>query len=273
MRYAKILGVILIISAGIIGSYFIIKNSKADLLNNGIKEINNNSTSGIISKNPLKWVENTVQNITNNSLNSFSNNKDDKIDNKNTINLTELVAKTIFSQMKSQDEAGNNPFQGKNFNLNDAESKKIIQEAINNIQNSKTLFNTLIEDNELKISNDNSKNAKLNYIKAIEEITRTRFNNPRYQRTSEEIINDINNDCFFAGKDSLNKDLAQLYKNLVIDYLNLVVPSDWLDLHKRIITHFKTAQLVYEAFVNCINDPMMNLIKKHKRSDYEEILF
>ena len=159
----------------------------------------------------------------------------------------------MFSSMQKLDQSGTNPFE--NFDPKSSESRKLIQEAIANIQTPSSFFSQSVDDKDLKISLDNSKEAKAEYIQNIEKINQKRFSDSKYQRSLEQIASDVNNDCF-GGDSSLNRETAVLYQNLTDDYLNSSVPSNWLDLHKAIISHFQKAHLVYLALADCLTDPV-----------------
>ena len=117
-----------------------------------------------------------------------------------------------------------------------------------------------IDNSQLKILLDNSKEAKTTYLENIQKITKERFSDPKYQRSAEQLINNINNDCFIGEQNSLNREFSNLYQNLVNDYLNLTVPSDWVDIHKKIIIYFKKANLVYRDLAECLQDPIRGYV-------------
>ncbi|NCO15551.1 hypothetical protein COW77_02200 [Candidatus Wolfebacteria bacterium CG18_big_fil_WC_8_21_14_2_50_39_7] len=251
MNPVKIAAIVLVISAGLIGSYFIIKNPVPASLPN---ETNDVSALKPLVQNPLKWVENTVKSLTDNSPVEGGTNT--KTENKNTTNLTELVAKTMFGQMKILDQGEKNPFQGQGFDSNDPQSQQLIQEALVNIQDPAALFNPSVENKDLKISTDNSLEAKVQYLKIIGDISRKHLGNSDYQRSAEQIIQEAEQDCLSYRSDSINLRLAASYKNTAQDYLGTSVSSDWTALHKQMITYFKKGNLIYETLGYCSEDPI-----------------
>lgn len=251
MNPVKIAAIILIISIGLIGSYFIIKNPISPSPSSQTQDV---SASKPLIQNPLKWVEDTVKSLTDNSLVEHGDNI--KTENKNTTNLTELVAKTMFSQMKNLDQGEKNPFQGQGFDPNDPQSQQLIQEALASIQDPAAFFNPSVEDKDLKISTDNSLSAKIRYLEEIREIIQKQFGDSnQYKKDAEEIIQEVNNDCFSTGSVEHQK-LIKIYQSLINDLIPVYVPLDWLDFHKKIIFHYKKNYLVYKTLVNCPNDPI-----------------
>lgn len=174
----------------------------------------------------------------------------ENFDEKN--NLTESLSKNVFEEIKKQTETNPDFFSS----LPDVNtiSQKILEDSLRN--NSFDLDQP-INEADLKISQDNSREAKIRYLKEIEQITQNRFNNSKYIKfitTPAQITEAFESDCFGDGTSPLNSELTVLYKNLANDYLILNVPSDWLDFHKQSISHFQKANLVYLALANCSKD-------------------
>ena len=255
MNRTKIAAIVFILSAGIIASYAILKNSalKIDLTKSGLTEENAESS---ISQNPIKWLGKAVAKI-NDFIGGESNEsaqislpKDIDFEN---INLTEFVAKSSFTQMKNLDQSGKDPFE--NMDPNDPQNKEFIEKAVAGIGDPSSFFNPIVDDKDLKISQDNSKEAKIQYLRGIEQISKNRLNNPKYFRDIEQMAKDIQVDCMTGGL-SIHKELAQLQRDLLNDYLNLTVPQDWLSFHRDFVNIHKKTNLIYSALANCFQDPI-----------------
>lgn len=256
MNLTKMAAAFFIIAIALVGGYFMLQKSfPAPLTNNNSAEGKSDNSNNILGKNPIQWVEQIVkENISSSSQGGIQGTTNGlKTNSTSSDNLTQVVAASLFGQMQNLDQSGNNPFT--NFNANDPESQKLLAEAINGLQQNQTaLFDQPIDDKNLKISNDNSQESKIRYLEAIKGIT-DKFYDPKYQRSPEQIINDVNQDCLGQGG-SLNRESANLYSNMAVVYSALNVPSDWLDFHKKIISHFKSSNQVFQALANCINDPI-----------------
>jgi len=230
MKSFKFATTIFIIIAGLVGSYFIIKSDGGIKLSDekSKKENISDKFSNLIEKNPIQWIKDNFQ------IENFGNkikNAGQVSENKNqTVNLTEFIAQSSFNQMKFLDQNGENPFE---IDSKSSESRKIIESAIAGIQNPDLIFNPTVDDKDLKISFDNSEEAQFNYFKKMQQINKDLIN-PKYQRSAMQIINDFESDCLGSGS-YMNMETANLYQNLSNTYLNLIVPSIQLDLHKKII--------------------------------------
>ena len=242
---------IFIIIAGLVGSYFIIKSDDGIKLSDEKSKKENifNKFSNLIEENPIQWMKDNFQ------IENFGDkiqNAGQVSENKNqTVNLTEFIAQSSFNQMKFLDQNGENPFE---IDSKNSESRKIIESAIAGIQNPDLIFNPTVDDKDLKISFDNSEEAQFNYFKKMQQINKDLIN-PKYQRSAMQIINDFESDCLGSGS-YMNMETANLYQNLSNAYLNLIVPSIQLDLHKKIIIYYKKSDLVYRAIADCKKDPI-----------------
>lgn len=261
MERTKIAAIVFVISAGIIASYAILKNfaPKFNSTKSGLTE--ENSTSSV-PQNPIKWLSETIKKSgigdlfsgDDKSLNvsEFQGlNLPENVDFEN-INLTEFVAKSSFTQMKNLDQSGQDPF---SIDPNDPTSKEFIEKAVAGIGDPLSFFNPIVDEKDLKISQDNSKEVKIQYLRGIEQISRNRLNNLKYFRDIEQMAKDIQTDCLTGGL-SIHKELAQLQMNLLNDYLNLTVPQEWLSFHKDSINGYKKANLIYSALAGCFQDPI-----------------
>lgn len=260
----KIAAILLIIGAGLVGSYLIIKNSVPSL---SASQIKNNSSQELsdqelLNQNPIKWLENkansfteSIKDLTNLGKSGTEGAVSANANDENSVNLTEMVAQTMFNKMKSLDQSGQNPFQGQGFDPNNEQSQKLIQDAAASMQGQGNLFDPKIEDKDLKISSDNSKEAEFNYLISTQEKIRKYFNDSSLQPSEDQLMNNINQDCF-GGGGSVNSKIAEAYNNAANENLNMSIPSDWIDIHKSTIFYLKKGHLIFGAIANCIVDPM-----------------
>ncbi len=260
----KIAAILLIIGAGLVGSYLIVKNSIPFLSASQIKNNSGQESSDqeLLGQNPIKWLENKANSFTE-SIKDMANlgkpatmgTDNANANDENSVNLTEMVAKTMFNKMKNLDQSGQNPFQGQDFDPNDEQSQKLIQEAVASMQGEGNLFNPKIEDKDLKISSDNSKEAKFNYLISMQEKIRKYFNDSSLQPSEDQLMKNIDRDCF-GGGGSANSKIAEAYNNAANENLNISVPSSWADIHKETILFLKKGNLIFGAIAGCAIDPM-----------------
>lgn len=240
-KTVKIAAMVLIISASLIGSYFIVKNPAKssssvsvnqlnEKIGQGLQEIKDQLNKQLLAEKPIQWSENST------SSNTLSNG-----------NITQDVGQSVFEQIQSIDfskqDSANSPA---NLDLmtggltNDALKKQLSN------------FNLIsdIDSSKLKISYDNSKESKIKYLNAIGEINKKDLGN--FSKNYLSIIVDV-----FKNLDvSSASQLANIYKNLADDYLSLAVPSDWLDTHKKLIVHFENSETIYAALASYLDDPI-----------------
>jgi len=244
MNPIKITTIILIISAGLVGSYFIVKKASPPISDR--EDVSPLNETDSLFQKPIQWVE---------KLKDFVNKQEEEPQNpapEDSLNLTKMVAGSLFGRMKNLDQSSKNPFEGQGIDINDPENQKLIEEAVADITDP---FNPKIENKNLKISGDNSKEAKLNYLKSIQEIGQKYFGNPGFKRDSDQLIKDINQDCLGNGN-TVNSKIAIAYNDIATNYLNINVPSDWLDIHRTVIIYTKRGHLIFKALANCAMDPI-----------------
>src|SRR3989344_1974398 len=261
MKPSVIAAIVFVIGSGIAGSYFILKNPLSSASTNNVSlDAGENATADISGQIPINWISKIGDTIADIASSSFSDVSGFGVEAQtsappanNSRNLTEAVAQTIFSRMKTQDQAGNQPFQS--FNPNNPSDQALLSEATQSLDPAELFFGNPYSVRDVKISTDTSADAKVAYLTAIQAITQNRFGDKKHQRSSDQIIVDIQADCFGGGA-SLNQQLANVYKNLIQDYLNFTVPADWIAPHKDILNYFQSAHLIYQSFAGCSQDPV-----------------
>lgn len=250
MNRTKIAAIVFILSAGIIASYAILKNSalKIDLTKSGLTE--ENSTSSV-SQNPIKWLGKAVAKI--NDLISGESSEPAQISLPKDIdfenfNLTEFVAKSSFTQMKNLDQSGKDPFA---IDPNDPASKEFIEKAIASIQNPETIFNFSINDKDLKISQDNSKENKAKYMENFAKIMMKNVNNDIYKNPDKAVVAAIE-----QNNVSDVKKLADIYGNIFDELINISTPSDYLEIHRDYLEISRKMKIIYSGIADFQNDPV-----------------
>lgn len=245
MNPIKIGIISLIIIAGLAGSYLIIKNSGTMDTGNYVTIESGGKIAESVKNSPIQWVEKTLKKFSDADFAVAEKTDLKEIDSGNSsLNLTDLVAKSVSGQIQYLSQGG------KDFNPNDPKNQEMIKKAIADMQSPPLFEGIIVENKNLKISNDNSKKAKQEYFEAIGKISQKNFSG--FNKTHIEALSELveRNNAYFVIQ------LADIYKNTVNDYLNLTVPSDLVSIDKKMIVHFKTAQKIYEDIANFNIDPV-----------------
>jgi len=256
-KIIKISSVIFIFSAGLIGSYLIFKNS-TPATGNEVGAAKENEQPIKISN---QWVEKNGLNNSDDKLMSDNQNKPLKN------NFTQSLGQKIFEEIQPLVKASQNG-EKPNFDIN-----LISGSLAKNIFNNRSLDLNLIyeiDNSKLKISQDNSRKAKINYLIKTGEMNKKEFDG--FNKNYLEIIIDV----FQKGDVSSANQLASIYRNLANDYFNTEVPSDWLDFHKKMIIFLKNSETIYSAMANFAYDPVksylaLELVEKISVDNAQEI--
>jgi hypothetical protein len=257
MERAKIAAIVFILSAGIIASYVIFKNTKPkyDSAKSGLSEENPTSS---ISQNPIKWLGKRVESgfsglagklsdlVSGSDENNIEISLPEDIDFEK-VNLTELVAKSSFTQMKNLDQGGKDPF---NIDPNDPANQEFWEKAIASVSNPHSLFIFSVDNDDLKISNNNSKEAKAEYLDAIGKIMLANINND--YRNPGTAMQAFANNFDVSGI----KRIEDVYFKTLNSVLNTRVPSDYLVIHKQYLVFLKKAKAVYAGIAGYDTDPV-----------------
>ncbi len=256
MTLSKITIITLIIGAGLLGSYWIIQDAKQTA----------GETAGFsfeqkinLENAPLKAIKESIQEIQkiikNENLNSLSLNNQLP---ENSNNLTEIVAKAVVSGILEKNKGELTMTEQGEPKLLMPNKEALLQELTNQLANLDAgllNLNQPINRADLKISQDNSLEAQNKYIEGIRIITQVRFGNFPKQNISDILEKTIN-----TGDTTQVKKLSKLYRSVIGDYLALEVPLRWLNFHKKVLTHFQNAEVIYSTLANFQNDPLKSLL-------------
>lgn len=161
-------------------------------------------------------------------------------------NLTQSFSETLFEQvqaaalLRQEDETA-------------PDLKSISEELVGKLVNRNLPeigWVTKIDESRLKISADNSKNGKEDYLKTLSLINRKNFDG--FEKNYLEVVIDVYQKI---NPDSATR-LADIYQNLAQDYQKTAAPPDWLSLHKKLIIYAENAELVYRTMAQYPADPL-----------------
>ncbi|MDP3014880.1 MAG: hypothetical protein Q8N28_00425 [bacterium] len=264
MNPLKLGAIILILTAGLAGGYLIIKDSKPAGSGSYITLESSGEAVEKSPKSPIQWMEKAKEFISNPIESLGLNNKADgnNLDNAASFNLTEFVAKSVAGQMQTLDQQG-----VENIDPNDPQNQEAIKKAMAELQNF-SLFDESISDKDLKISSDNSKEAKSKYLIETTQIILKNFNEQKMdpKKALEMLVDNLNT--------SGVSQIADAYSKIFNGFLNTETPLDYLSLHKRYVVLLKKAKETYQGLVDYNNDPVraalsMQLVSKIAETEME----
>ena len=194
----------------------------------------NNISSGI-GDTSIKWVE--------------------KLGGGTPSNLTEKLSGNLTSEFMS------------NINFNKASSSKDLLGSIDfNNLNAESLSKILkdnplafvseVKDSEVKISSDNSEEAKNLYKKTYASIIK---NNLTFLSDSKKIETAIENSISGNNNKSIES-MIDGFDKAHSELAGLSVPSSFVDFHKSNLKFVSNFSLVLETIANNQNDPLMTLL-------------
>ncbi|MBI4159585.1 hypothetical protein HY504_00260 [Candidatus Wolfebacteria bacterium] len=271
MKSVKIAAMVLVAGAGLLGSYLMIKGA---FFAGGAKSVAASLTESIpalpeLPAQPFAWAERLKEFIDpstrSGQVSSTHSTVSGQAGQAGEGNLTRIVAQSLFGRIQALDQSGNEPFG--DIDPDDAESRKLLEQAVASLGDPGALFAVTAEDAVALVSDDASLEAKKKYLEALGESALRRTGSlPKI--SMEELFAAITTDCVTGGnKDSVNKKLADSYRLLREDYQKIPVPSDWLAFHKNALTHYRRAELVFGALADCFNDPVRGQIASQALSD------
>lgn len=210
---------IFIIGAAVTGAYFIVKNS----------------VPGIAQKENFQSEKLAESTLPGNPLEEPS----ETASNSGGVNLTELIGGATFNEVKAKSL-------GDSFSNEKLLSARTMDAVL---QSTQLNLISYIGDSEINISEDNSKEAKINYLNAIGNI------NKRYASQAKTYL-EIMVDVFQKLESDSALKAGTVFYGMAKEYQNLTVPSDWKEFHKQAVVVFKNAGVAYEAMSAYKDDPI-----------------
>ncbi|MBI2515272.1 hypothetical protein HYV91_03815 [Candidatus Wolfebacteria bacterium] len=267
----RIAAIVLVISAGIVGSYLIVKNSAPTNKNYLTLTQRGGLAAKSVNPNPVQWVkaaqdsEISDKNFGSQSGAASLGASRDK--SEDSSNLTRFFAKTLFGRMQKLDQSGKEPFQ--NFDIKDPQNKKLLDESIAEIQSSPASFlkeiSEDIDEQQIKITTDNSAESKSRYLEATAKIILSSANDSyRNQPVAVQRL-------LQAGDAAGVRDIADAYSKIFNGFLNIEVPSSWSNLHLRYLRFLKKESAVYSGLLNFQTDPVKASLLIQLLPDLSEI--
>jgi len=258
MRRLKIAAIVLVMSAGVVGSYFIVKNSTSVA---EVKEKTAQTTQNEIEaivKNPIQWVEKNISPQIANLKDAISSNgSNQSVQPEN--NFTSVFSGMILSGIQSKNTSGLTQKAGEPAIF--APSEDILSQewldkflSSNPPNNAAGDYHPKVDESRFKISQDVSNDSQLQYIKELEDITQKYL--AGFNKTSDDILNEITQK---QDTSSANQ-LADVYGAIADDAYEINVPANWVDFQKAFMSHFYSSQSLWKAVSDFQNDPLRALL-------------
>ncbi len=255
MNMFKIALAIFVIVAGIAGSILIVKDSGKISEEKSAGKLENQKKAEILStgEKPIQWIAEKQERKEIGLKENYKKSEDNSVNSSK--NFTETVARSIFSGMRRLDQENKSPFDYFDpSNPSGKNSKKAVESAISSLENPLSFLEVSINDGELNISADNSKEAKIRYLETIKKIIAENadefYLNPLIALEKITLSNDI------SGVNHLE----EIYSRLSSDFSNVSTPSDFAELHKKYILFSKKTSAVYQNIAGFYDDPIKSYL-------------
>lgn len=247
MQLFKITATILIFGGGIAGAYLIIKNSQPEISSANLNSLKQ-PIENLISENPFKWLDNisATSSLGTANLSDFQNNQ--ILSDQQSLNFTKMTIQSIFSQAQAISQNDSNSVA--TLNPDDPEVRASIQETLKSFPDPFSVFYQPIDENNLKVINDNSIESQIKYYENYQRIINSAFGS--FKKDSAEILNDV----FKRNDFSSVRKVEEIYKTLTDNFIKLAVPSSLLEFHKKIIQHYQNSYMIYQAVSQYSQDPI-----------------
>ncbi len=236
----------MVILAGVVGSYFILKNPGPVTAlgeNDKISEL----SGQILDKNPIQWIEKAKEQISS-IKDSVQGELSGDSNSSEQINLTSLVARQMFGGM--QEMVGSEDASSA-FNPDDPKNREAIQNAISGVQDPLSYYDLSIDEKAINISQGDPEQSKMNYLEGVSVIIAQSDKIDVYRKPTDAVDKAI-----LLGDSSGLKQLAETYQNLFNGFMGLSVPADQLELHKKYLKFLKKAGIIYSGIGDFQNDPV-----------------
>lgn len=203
-----------------------------------------NVSSGKNSNSNLEYdsLANLLPLLNKDSQNSGSSSTDNLTDN-----LIHLYEKSIYQENAS----GLKNINGQNGlkPLSENSLASLINESDNEHLNIPSF-----EEKDIKISNDNSKEAQLAYLRKLGEISTNNFSG------FNKNISDVLKETISQNKTSSLEKYLEIASKQIDDLLALETPPLWKSFHLQNLNLWQKKLIVYGALVNTNNDPLKTIL-------------
>lgn len=167
-------------------------------------------------------------------------------------NMTRMVARATFEQMKALDQQGKSPFVEENTNT--AEAKAAVERSVS--ESASSLFvGVEVRSGEVRSVANNTKDAKQRYLKDLEAVLARYPAKEEYRNVSGGLQGLVEQACGGQQID-IAKAIAENYDNIARGMVATQVPSQWIGFHKQMIVYYRQGNVIFDAVADCQTDPL-----------------
>lgn len=167
-------------------------------------------------------------------------------------NMTRMVARATFEQMKALDQQGKSPFAEENANT--AEAKAAVERSVSESANS-LFVGVTVSSGEVRSVANNTKDAKRRYLKDLEAVLARYPAKEEYKNVSGGLQGLVEQSCGGQQID-IAKAIAENYDNIAKGVVTIQVPSQWVGFHKQMIVYYRQGNVIFDAIADCQTDPL-----------------
>lgn len=243
LKMKKFLTAAIIISLGILGAYLIIQKPGSASFEVSFKEQNSKSTDNNLIKG-VSLLPSTKQDLRNETA-------PEENTSQNSQNLTELTVKEITDALAQKNPTGPEIIEGEKW-LNAINPDEFAQELITKAaQNfNPDSLKPVIKNEDLKISDDNSKEALTSYFSDFNTIIKQAAG----QMPRESITDSSKISLETVGQ------LINVYQLSLDNLKQIKAPSSLLSFHKKELELLGLNINIYKKIQNYQNDPLTTML-------------
>ena len=167
-------------------------------------------------------------------------------------NMTKVIARATFEQMKTLDQQGKSPFDEKNSDT--AEVRNAVERSVAESTNA-VFEGIVVKNSDLKTIMNNTRDAKRRYLKDLEAMLARHPVKESYKNIPGGLEGLIEQSC--AGQQTnISKELSDDYTAIARDMMKIQTPSQWVVFHKQGITHYLQGSVIFSGIAGCAADPL-----------------
>lgn len=179
-------------------------------------------------------------------------------------NVTKMIARATFEQMKALDQQGKSPFD--EANTDSIEVRNAVERSID--ESMSGLFDSaFVGSKEIRIISNNTRDAKRRYLSDLEAALARHPAGESLKNIPGGVQGLVEQAC--AGENAgIAKEAAENYTATAKDVITIQVPSQWVEFHTSMIVHYRKGDIIFGSFANCVADPIKGFTAAQELSKF-----